>query len=170
MILRRAPRIEPLGDHHDRSTFSCGERTLNTYIRRQAGQDVRRGVSKVFVAALDDPASIAGFYSLSATALQARSLPSELARKLPRHPQRAALIGRLAVDRRHRHRGLGKYLLMDALARSVAASVSIGISAVVVDAPDENVREFCAKYGLRRVPDAPNRLFIPLGTIVSQAE
>ena len=170
MILRRAPRIEPLGNHHDRAAFSCGKRTFDAYIHRQAAQDIRRGVAKVFVAALDDPASNAGFYSLSPTALQARSLPSKLARKLPRHPLPAALIGRLAVDQRHQGRGLGKYLLMDALARTVAASASIGIYAVVVDALDENVREFYEIYGFKRFPDAPNRLFIPLETIDSQAK
>ena len=167
MTLRTAPVIEPLGEQHDRAAFSCGERALDTYIRRQAGQDVRRGVCRVFVATLDDPAQIAGFYSLSATAVEARTLPSELARKLPKHPLPAALIGRLAVDQRHRGRGLGKYLLMDALTRSLSASASIGIYAVVVDALDERAQAFYAKFGFTAFPETPNRLFIPLEMIVS---
>jgi hypothetical protein len=41
--------IEPLGAHHDRTAFSCGEPALDAYLQRQASQDVRRRVAQVFV-------------------------------------------------------------------------------------------------------------------------
>ncbi len=165
MSLGRAPLIEPLGNDHDRAAFSCGEPSLDAYIRRQAGQDVRRGVSRVFVAILDDPEQIAGFYTLSATAVEARTLPPELARKLPKHPLPAALIGRLAVDERHQGGELGRYLLMDAFTRAMAASASIALYAVVVDAINEKAQAFYQRYGLTAFPETPNRLFIPLKTV-----
>ena len=165
MSLGRAPLIEPLGNDHDRAAFSCGEPSLDAYIRRQAGQDVRRGVSRVFVAILDDPEQIAGFYTLSATAVEARTLPPELAQKLPKHPLPAALIGRLAVDERHQGRGIGRYLLMDAFTRALAASAAIGIYAVVVDAINEKAQAFYRRYGFKAFPETPNRLFIPLKTV-----
>ncbi|MCH7888052.1 MAG: GNAT family N-acetyltransferase [Proteobacteria bacterium] len=164
MTLRGPPVIEPLGDHHDRDSFSCGEPSLDAYIRRQAGQDVRRQICKVFVATLDDPASIAGFYTLSAAAVESRNLPLDLARRLPKHPLPAALIGRLAVDAREQGQGIGKYMLMDALTRAVAASALIGIYAVIVDAIDDNAKAFYRKYGFQPFPDTPTRLFIPLET------
>ncbi len=51
--------IEPLGAHHDRAAFSCGEPALDTYLRRQASQDARRRVAQVFVAFGEPPATIA---------------------------------------------------------------------------------------------------------------
>jgi hypothetical protein len=99
------PSIEPLGSHHDRAAFSCGEPALDAYLHGQAGQDTRRGISRVFVATFEDPAEIAGFYTLSACTVEARNLPDKLARKLPKHPLPAALIGRLAVDLRYQAQG-----------------------------------------------------------------
>ncbi len=158
------PSIEPLGSRHDRAAFSCGEPALDAYLHRQAGQDMRRGVSRVFVATFEDPAEIAGFYTLSACTVEARNLPKELARKLPKHPLPAALIGRLAVGLRYQAQGLGKCLLMDALMRAMSASVSIGIFAVVVDAKNDKAVSFYEKYGFEAFPDVSKRLFIPLRT------
>jgi len=41
---------EPLGPHHDRASFSCGDEYLDRYLATQAGQDVRRKIANCFVA------------------------------------------------------------------------------------------------------------------------
>ncbi len=164
MPLNKAPSVEPLGTHHDRAGFSCGEAALDSYLRTQAGQDVRSRVCRIFVATLDDRAVVAGFYALSATAVEARNLPADLSRKLPKYPLSAALIGRLAVDERFQGLSLGKYLLMDAIARTAEAASSIGIYAVIVDAKNEPAKAFYEKYGFKAFPTLPRRLFIPLKT------
>jgi hypothetical protein len=98
--------IEPLGKHHDRSQFSCGNAALDEWFRNRAGQDERRNVARVFVAR-DDELGVAGFYSLSAFTLAIEDVPEDLAGKLPRYDAiPAALIGRLARDERARGRGL----------------------------------------------------------------
>jgi hypothetical protein len=60
-------------------------------------------------------------------------IPEHLARKLPRYPIPAALIGRLAVDRRFHQRNFGKYLLFNALDRIAVLARQIAVFAVVVD-------------------------------------
>jgi hypothetical protein len=96
----RAPRDELLGAQHDSSRFSCGIAALDDYFRNQAGQDTRRSVTRVYIAVDDHTGAIVGFYTLSATSIAWLDIPERLARKLPRYPILAALIGRLAVDRR----------------------------------------------------------------------
>ena len=91
--------IEPLGRQHDRAAFSCGVAELDDYLKRRAGQDIRRRIARVFVATEDGSNIVLGFYTLSALAIDVSSLPEDQARRLPRHPVPAALIGRLAVDR-----------------------------------------------------------------------
>ena len=156
--------IEPLGSHHDRAAFSCGEPALDAYIRRQASQDVRRRVAQVFVAAADRPVEIAGYYTLSAASFEKNDLPAELARRLPHYPVPAAVIGRLAVDRRSQGRGLGEILLLDAIRRVVRASDAIGVYAVVVDAKNDRAHAFYGHYGFRPFPSTSCRLFLPLQT------
>lgn len=157
--------IEALARHHERSRFDCGSDPLDLYIRRQASQDARRRVTRVFVALPKESGEVAGYYTLSAGSIQRATLPPETAKRLPQYPVPVALIGRLAVDRRWAGRGLGSSLLADALRRVVRASEALAVYAVVVDAKDESARRFCERFGFRPLPEHPGRLFFSLTAI-----
>ena len=161
-------RFEPLDkSRHDRAVFFCGKDALDNYLKKQAGQDVEKRVAAVFIAT-DDGKTIAGYYTLSQYSIQAGELPAATLKqlKLPRYPALpATLIGRLARATAHKGRGLGELLLMSALERALAASTEIGSIAVVVDAKDEEAIKFYASYGFVRLPEHPNRLFLPMATV-----
>ena len=108
-----------------------------------------------------------GFYTLSALSIDLGALPEGLARRLPRHPVPAALIGRLAVDRHAQGRGLGKLLLADAVQRTLAASEQVAVYAMVVDAKNDDARRFYRSYGFLALVDEPMRLFLPLGSVLT---
>jgi len=155
--------IEPLGRHHIRGAFSCGIEPLDIYLRRQATQDMKRRISRVFIARYRrEEAEIVGYYTLSSLSIDLSALPDNTARKLPKHPMPAALIGRLAVDASAQHQGIGKMLLSNAIKRTLAVSDDIGIYAVVVDAINQNATSFYMRYGFSRLTDTANRLFLPL--------
>jgi ribosomal protein S18 acetylase RimI-like enzyme len=155
--------IEPLGPHHERTAFSCGEPILDSYLQRQASQDIRRRVAQVFVAVCGG-GSIAGYYSLSAASFQKDELPPALAKRLPHYPVPAAVLGRLAIDRAQQGRGLGEMLLLDAIRRVVRASTTIAVYALIVDAKNERAQAFYERYGFRAFASQPGRLFLPLET------
>ena len=156
--------VEPLAPHHDRASFSCGAPSLDHYLRRQASQDARRRVARVFVASDDPPERIAGYYTLSAASFEKDQLPAALARRLPHYPIPAAVIGRLAVDLRSQGGGLGEILLLDAIHRVLRAGDTIGVYAVVVDALHERASAFYERYGFAPFPSRPLRLYLPLRT------
>lgn len=156
-------KIEPLSEHHERATFSCGEPELDDYFRRRAGQDERRNVARVFVATEDD--LVVGFYTLSTCAIHPGQLPKEIARKLPRYDSiPAALIGRLACDLRARGRGVGELLLADAIKRVLGADRSIAVWAILVDAKNQGASDFYKKFDFVPFPSRPGRLFLPTAT------
>jgi len=158
--------VEPLGRHHDRAGFSCGVQELDGYFARQAGQDTRRRIATVFVIVDEDkPSKALGFYTLSAITISARELPEKMARKLPRHPLSAALIGRLAIDLAEQGAGLGASLIMDAVSRALAVSAEVAIFAIVVDAKDEDAKRFYQHFGIRSLAGGRHRLFWPLTPI-----
>lgn len=155
--------VEPLGPHHDRAGFECGVEPLDRYFRTQAGQDARKNVAAPFVLVRPD-GTIAGFYTLSATAVRLGALPANTAKKLPRYPLvPAILLGRLAVDRRERGKGYGRFLLADALYR--AARSEIAAFAVLVETKDENARRFYERESFLSLPDRPTTLFRPMADI-----
>jgi ribosomal protein S18 acetylase RimI-like enzyme len=159
-----APVIEPLGSHHDRAAFSCGDPALDAYLQRQASQDIRRRVAQLFVALGDMPGKIAGYYSLSAASFEKDELPTALAKRLPHYPVPAAILGRLAVDRERQGQGLGETLLLDAIRRVVRASATLAVYAIVVDAKNERALAFYGRYGFRSFATEQRRLFLPLET------
>lgn len=157
--------IAPMATGHDRTSFRCGVAALGDYLHKRAGQDVKRRVSRVFVATTaDHPGVIAGYYTLSSLSLEFGQLPEKLARKLPRHPLPAALLGRLAVSQDARGSGVGGMLLADAVRRTLAVSTEIAIYALVVDAIDERAQGFYERYGFSPL-GAGSRLFLPLQSL-----
>lgn len=158
--------IEPLNVTHERTSFKCDVESLDRYLKKQARQDIRRCISRVFVASRPEtPQAIVGYYTLSTLSIALNQLPQHLARKLPKHPVPAALIGRLAVKRTEQGQGIGKMLLADAVKRTMAVSDQIAIYAMVVDAIDENASRFYGRFGFTSLSDDSSRLFLPLKSI-----
>ncbi len=162
--------IEPLARKHDRKDFDCGVPALNEYLRRQATQDMRRGVSRVYVAHERASTRVLGYYTLSAASFGKKRLPAKQAKRLPHYPVPAALLGRLAVDQSCKEQGLGRYLLFDAFHRVLRAAETLAAYALVVDAKDDDARAFYEHYGFLRFPRTPSRLFIPLETLRQATE
>jgi GNAT superfamily N-acetyltransferase len=158
--------IEPLGKKHDRAAFSCGAGELDTYLRKRASQEARKQISASFVLIKYGDDSVVGYYSLSATCILLDDLPEETVKKLPRYPDvPATLLGRLAVDKRHKGRGYGEVLLVDALRRAFQASTEVASFAVVVDPKDDEARLFYKHFGFIAFPDHELRMFLPMQTI-----
>lgn len=158
--------IRPLDREHDRQGFNGGVASLDNYIRKQASQDVKRRVSRVFVAtAVGRPDVIVDYYRLSFLSIELSQLPEALSRKLPRHPVPAALIGRLAVNQSVQGHGIGRMLLADAIKGTLAVSDAIAIYAMVVDAIDEAAQQFYEQYGFSLHSSESRRLFLPLNSI-----
>jgi GNAT superfamily N-acetyltransferase len=158
-------RFEPLTKAHDRTGFCCGVEPLDVYLQQLARKDVERRVAAAFVM-VDDaaPATIVGYYTLSAFAVEIWELPEVLHKKLPRYPRLpATLLGRLARD--ERFPGTGHVLLMDALARAHRQSVQVASFAVVADAKNNAALNFYRKFGFAPLGHSANRVFLAMGTV-----
>jgi GNAT superfamily N-acetyltransferase len=155
--------IVPLAAAHDRQAFSCGTEPLDRYLQTQATQDVRRHIANCFVASPAESNVIAGYYTLSAASIPMTDLPEAQARKLPRYPVLpAALIRRLAVDRRYQRKQLGAALLYDAIARAIRADAAV--FALLVDAKDDAAARFYLHHGFQAFSGRAARMFLPVAT------
>jgi len=159
-------RLEPLSKVHDRTSFTCGVENLDTYLKTQASQDVRRKANAVFVlTALSSPRVVVGYFTLCAYGLAPGIVPDEARRHLPRYPLvSATLLGRLAVHVSHHGQGLGGVLLAEALRKAYDNADVVGSSMVVVDALDEKAAAFYSAHGFVRLPES-SRLVLPMKTV-----
>jgi GNAT superfamily N-acetyltransferase len=139
---------------------------LDRYFRHQAIQDLRKKAAAVFVLINEPEDSVLGYYTLSSFTIDAGELPDEISKRLPRYSALpATLIGRLAVDGGHQGRGIGEFLLLDALRRSWENTRTVGSVAVLVDAIDEKACCFYRRYDFIPFRNAKNRLFLPMASI-----
>lgn len=158
--------VVPLEKAHDRQSFDCGNGDLNRYLREQARQDSEKRVAAPFVLSPPGSHAVLGFYTLSASIIPVQELPPDLMKRLPRYGQLpVTLLGRLAVDRTATGQGIGEFLLVDALRRSLEAAQQIAAMAVIVDAKDDRAENFYRHFDFLPFQQTPLRLFLPMTQI-----
>ena len=149
---------------HQRKNFDCGVEALNNYLKLMAHQHATKDNSRTYV--VEDSQNegiIAGFYTLTMITIEFTALPRYLQNR--HHPNHTAgLIARLAVDKRYAKRGIGSWLLVDALKKLLVASDTVGFPMVVVDAK-EGVGSFYEQFGFQPFHEEKERLFMPVADI-----
>lgn len=149
---------------HDRTHFDCGVSLLNNYLSTMASQQAKKDNTRTFI--LEDethPTYIVGYYTLTMTPIDFKKLPARLKNK--HHGlTSAALIARLAIDSRYKGKGLGEWLLIDALRKLLMASETVAFPVVIVDSK-EGAIDFYSKYGFTAFEDIDNKLFITIADI-----
>ncbi len=154
----------PLTANHDLTDFDCGEPVLNDWLRLRALKNESR-FSRTY--AVCDGNRVIAYFCISAGAVERASAPGKFRRNAP-DTIPVSVIGRLAVSRDYAGRGLGADILSDALRRIAAASQSIGIGAVLVQAKDEQAKRFymaCAEF--IEYPADSRTLFLAIETVVA---
>lgn len=158
-------QIEPFDSSHDRSKFSCGEASLDHFLHSQVSQYEKRHLGRTYVLVASGAKQVLGYYTLASSAILYGDLPLKLAKKLPKHQVPVILLGRLAVDLSLRGQGIGRILLKNALERCILFSSQVGIYAVIVDALNENAKNFYQQFGFAQLENNEMRLFILLATL-----
>lgn len=146
----------------DRASFDCGVPVLNEFLKIRASQYIKRYETVIYCAYDNELQKIAGYYTLSNTAIYQIDDQDILKKQHPTAPIGCVLIGRLAVDQNYQGRGLGSDLLLHALHTVKLISEMTGVAFVVVDAKDENAKNFYEKYGFKPLCSNPMRLCYPV--------
>jgi len=148
---------ERLNADHDLTQFSCGEPTLDHWLRNRALQNEKTGASRTYVVCAGS--CVVGYYALAAGAVAHTEATSRAKRNMP-DPVPVILIGRLAIDSRFQSRGIGADLLRDAVLRTLQAAEIAGIRAILVSAISANAKTFYEKFGFISSPANPQTLMI----------
>jgi len=159
--LRRPALLDPR--RHDRDQFDSGERVLDEWLRRYAGQNRRRDTAATWVIADADNVVVA-YASVAMTAIDRSAAPEVLAKGTP-DPVPALLLGRLAVDQRYSGLGIGTILATHVLATAVELNEKAACRAVTVTALTERTRTWWERLGFHPFdPDDPDQLDLYLLT------
>lgn len=157
---------------HDRRGFKCGVEQLDLFLQQRARQE-SPDLSLTFVlTCVEEPGEILGYYSLSATKLDAHDLPDELKRKIGQYGAiPATLLGRLATAQkyqRHTELRVGETLLIDAFFRTHTAARNVASFGLIVDVLKTDGVDptgFCRKYGFINCIHTANRVYLPMKSV-----
>jgi predicted GNAT family N-acyltransferase len=141
-------RLETLSKSHIRSEFDCGNEQLNHYLNRIANQDMRRKHAVCYVL-VNNSRKVLAFFTLSAHTVERQTLVGRLSKRslgVYEHIP-VTLLGRLAVDKQYKGQGIGEFMLLSAMEKALLSSNTIASSALVVEAIDNNARQFYQSYG-----------------------
>lgn len=149
MPMRFMPPL-PLSSEHVLADFTCGESSLDDWLRRRAFANQVSGASRTFVVC-DAHGQVMGYYALAAGSVSPMAAPGNIRRGMP-DPIPVLVLGRLAVDRRAQGLSLGASLLRDAVGRAVAVAENAGVRALLVHALNESAKAFYLRHGFRVSP------------------
>lgn len=149
---------------HDRLAFASGVAELDEYLHRVAVQQSKKGIAVVRVLVdTNMPETILGYYSLSATEIDAVQMDERTQKKLPRYPVPCFRMGRLAAHSAYRNRGLGRLLIGCSVERCLQAKKHVAAYALIVDAKGEYAKSIYEHYGFTPCRDNPMTLYLSLG-------
>lgn len=149
----------PLAPIHEIDGFTSGVAPLDDWLKRHARRNEASGASRTYVVC--ERNRVIGYYSIAAGSVLHAAATGRVRRNMP-EPVPVALLGRLAVDRQWQGRGLGAFLLRDALLRVIGAAETIGVRAVLVHAISEEAKRFYEHWGLQASPVDPMTLMITI--------
>ena len=149
---------EPLAAHHALEGFNSGAASLDSWLLEHARQAAAARSARTYV--LTDAAQdrVIGYHALAAAAISPADAASRTRHGQPRRPIPAVLLARLAVDTSVQGRGIGAFLLRDAMTRALSASDQIGARVLLVHALHSEARAFYERWGFERSPTDPLNL------------
>lgn len=160
-MTRYAP-VDVLTPEHDRSTFDCGSTAQTEWLQRFALLAQQADTARVYVIRPHGERRIAGFYALSAGAVQTVEAPARLAAGTGRHPIPVIILTRLGVDVRDQGRGLGTELVFDAFLQTASIAERVGARALLIHAETAETARFYARIDAAFEPSPSDPLHLVL--------
>lgn len=152
----------PLTTSHLTATFTCGEPSLDDWLKRRAWRNETSGASRTYIVAIEN--EVAGYYCLASGGVGRAEAPKSMQRNMPDQIP-VVVMGRLAVDIRFQGMGLGSALLRDASTRTLLVSQTVGVRAMLLHAISDEAKAFYLAHSFLESSVTRMMLCLPIETI-----
>lgn len=156
---------EPLAAHHVLEGFRSGAESLDRWLVDHAHQAAAAGSARTYVVPDREQERVVGYHALAAAAVEHVAATARARKGQARRAVPAILLARLAVDASVQARGLGAFLLRDAMLRALSASERIGARVLLVHALHADARAFYERWGFEPSPSDPLNLQLLISDI-----
>jgi len=134
--------------------FNCGKSALDEWLVRRALANQASGATRTWVVAEEGSPEVVAYYASSTASVLRAAAPPRARRNQPEQIP-AILLARMAVDQRHKGKGLGAALLKHFMLKALEVAGSVGVRVLLIHAKDEEARTFYGHYGFVESPLDP---------------
>lgn len=159
--------FEPIGDKHDTASFSCGDESLDAWLRSRALRNQKLNATRTFLALDSQDRSILGYYGLAMSEIVRAEAPKPTQRNMPSAIP-VILLGRLAVSRHRQGIGLGRFIMRHALETALFAAESVAARLMLTVPIDDEARRFYLAVGFEPLAGRDDVLCIDLKKLQRQ--
>jgi GNAT superfamily N-acetyltransferase len=149
---------QPLDNEHRINGFECGVGSLDVWLVKHARAAVGAGSARTYVVVDSEQERAVGYHALSVASIEHREVTDRARKGMPRNPIPAMLLARLGVDKTVQGKGIGAFLLRDAMGRAVSVAEQAGIRLLLVHAVNDEARSFYEHFGFEVSPSDPMNL------------
>lgn len=157
----------PIEASHDTSLFSCGQPSLDDWLRGRALANQKSGASRTFVVCAES--RVIAYYALAAGAIACAGATGRFRRNMP-DPIPVAILARLAIDTGFQRMGLGRAMFRDASLRILNAAGAVGMRGLLIHAISEEATGFYRAIGAEPSPSDPRTLMVTLADLKALSE
>jgi GNAT superfamily N-acetyltransferase len=148
---------QPLDSGHRIDGFDCGVGSLDVWLVKHARAAAGAGSARTYVVLDSEQDRVVGYHALSLASIEHSEATDRARGGMPKHPIPAMLLARLAVDKTVQGRGIGAFLLRDAMSRAMSVAEQAGMRLLLVHALNDEARAFYEHFGFEASPtDAMN--------------
>lgn len=145
-------------------SFLAKNKPLVDFFNKSASSCTKNVVSKIFVIK-DENNTFLGYVALALKSFKKDKLSPPKSRGVFDRP--ALVIGQLLIDENFRRKGFGKTVLKWVIAVSRIVSVFVPLRLLIVEALNDEAREYYEARGFKGLPDDPYVLVLDLKPILN---
>lgn len=144
--------------------FDCGKPALDEWLFNRALTNQSSGTTRTWVVVEDGSSDVVAYYASSTASIMRGSVPTRVRRNQPEQIP-AILLARMAVDQRHKGKGLGAALLKHFMMKALEVAQSVGVRVLLIHAKDDEAKSFYSHYGFIESPFDSLTLVMLLGDL-----
>ncbi|MBM2290814.1 GNAT family N-acetyltransferase [Sulfitobacter pseudonitzschiae] len=163
-------RLQPHNSKVIVNRFSCGQPSLDRFLKNRAKKAEARLEQRVTVATLEGSPNCIGYFALQLGSDTVPNLPKDKLRHLQNHLAFPAVhLSFLAVDKPYQRQGLGRFLLMEVFERVAHISEHAGFYALTLQSVDDQSTEFYKSLGFEEYSEGGSqpKMLYPVENILA---
>lgn len=157
---------------HDRAAFTCGVDRIDNFLKITASKYLAGDIGRIYVAVETTGGRLVGFYAVGPHSIDASELEADMKKRLPNYDRISAYyLSMIGTHSNVQGKGVGGFLLADALKRCMKAADDMGGRFVVLDAINKDAGRLYGRYGFVELPSMPGRMLLSIAKLrASEAE